>query len=69
MNDEESTVVLYGYTQELNVFNQVVAGEPLDDLKLLIDAITKYNANVNMFFDDNGEYIIYDKVKSFMKMK
>ena len=63
LSDQQSEVVLYGYLRELNVFEQVKAGESLEDLKSLIDLVADGGVEIREFFDETGEYIDYDRVK------
>ncbi len=63
LSDQQSEVVLYGYLKELNVFEQVKAGESLENLKLLIDLVANEDIEIRDFFDETGEYLDYEKIK------
>lgn len=67
LTDEEAEVVLYGYTKEFNVFEQVSKGESLENLTSLIDLVSRADIDINDFFDDNREYIDYNKVQKELK--
>lgn len=68
LSDQQSEVVLYGYLKELNVFEQVKAGESLENLKLLIDLIANGDVEIRGFFDETGEYIDYDRVREHVNI-
>lgn len=69
LSDQQSEVVLYGYLRELNVFEQVKAGESLDNLKLLIDLVANGDVEIRSFFDETGEYIDYDRILDHVNIK
>lgn len=63
--DAMETAVL-GFKNELNVLEQLKAGESPEDLQYLILASKKPNFNINDFFDSTGSYINYNELKKFL---
>lgn len=67
LDDEQCDTIRYAYSKDFNVFEEVVAGESLENLKLLIDAVNLPGFNLMEYFGENGEYIDYEKLKKLLK--
>lgn len=63
---EESEVAVLGYYNELNVVEQLQAGEDPENLKLLIIASKKDGFDINEYFDETGSYLDYSKIQEFL---
>lgn len=66
---EEEKVALYGFSQELNVLDQLKANESPEDLALLIEASQYEDFHLMEFFDETQSFINYSKIKSFLLSK
>lgn len=66
---EEEKVALYGFSQELNVLEQLKANESPEDLALLIEASQYEDFQLMEFFDETHSFINYSKIKSFLLSK
>lgn len=61
--EEEAAVVLYGYSKEFNIFEQMKEGEDPENLKYLIDLIQIPDIDLSEYFDEEGAYVKYDLVR------
>ena len=66
---EEEKVALYGFSQELNVLDQLKANESPEDLALLIEASQYEDFHLMEFFDETQSFINYSKIKSWSYVK
>lgn len=66
---EEEKVALYGFSQELNVLDQLKANESPENLALLIEASQYEDFHLMEFFDETQSFINYSKIKSFLLSK
>lgn len=69
LDDRTSEVVLYGYIKEINVIREAQEGESLENLRMLIDLLSQGFTNLAEIFDENMEYIDYEKVKEKLAVK
>lgn len=65
----EKKLLLYGFTNNLNVLEQLEEGETIDNLKLIIEASTYDDFKLNDFFDATGSYLNPYKLKNYIKLK
>ena len=61
--EDEAAVVLYGYTKEFNIFEQMKEGEDPENLRMLIDLVQIPDIDLSEFFDEEGAYVKYDLVR------
>lgn len=66
LDEEAMETAVLGFKNELNVLEQLSAGESSENLRYLIMASTKSEFDINDFFDETGSFINYDKLKKFL---
>ena len=69
LDDKTSEIVLYGYVKEINVIREAQEGESLENLRMLIDLLSQGFDNLSEIFDENMEYIDYNKVSQKLSVK